>query len=294
MRPLTETLTRNNVTAQKGILRTYINVIPRHFRQKSLIPVEISSSFTLTSDSLAVTLAAGQEILNITRNSSGWIELNVTEGLQRIQSTDNVSRFMHIWLNVTLRVNCVSNKKVPITLVDPSSIPMNQTPRRLRLSKFQPMLLVYLSDETLKETIRKEAEDPEIEEDFDIDLNATIARKKRNTENCHLEDFQVNFWDIKLDYVQNPYSYNAGKCVGSCSHSVLSYQRNIATNHAKVMASVVAFRNHHSPPSQRQSAMIPCCVPVKYESMVLLVSDENSYYSLAVYPAMKVSECGCR
>lgn len=288
MKALSVIFHRNNIFLQKGVLRTYLDIIPRYFRQHKSIPIHISSAFSVFRYNLTETVLGGEEDLRVTSGSGGWIELDVIQGLSDIQSLPGLSE--NIELKVTITVDCTNYRKVPATLVDPASIPLSQAPRRKRLSKLQPMLLVYLSDERLKEEIQQEAEPPPIGENLDVE-----GREKRATRDaCHLEDFAVNFHNIDLVYVLAPYEYNAHKCVGSCSHSVLRYQGSIATNHAKIMASAVAIRNfdpltpfHHQPTE-------PCCVPTKYDSLSLLILDDINELNYAIYPTMSVSACGCR
>ena len=289
MQALSELFHRKGISLQNGRLRTYVDIVPRYFRRSNTIPVHISGEFSVITNNLTQSIFGGQEDLVVTVESSGWVELNMTQGLREIRSLSGLSH--NLELTVTLTVDCTSNKKVPVVLADPASIPLSQGPRRQRLSRLQPMLLVYLSDEVLKEEIRQEAQPLPIGENLEVE-----SRDKRDItrESCHLEDFSVNFHNIDLDYVLAPYEYNARKCVGSCTHSVLRYQGSIATNHAKIMASAVAFRHfnpltpfHHQPSD-------PCCVPTKYDSMSLLILDDVNEFNYAVYPTMTVSACGCR
>lgn len=291
MRALSEIFQSNDIFLQKGILRTYIDVIPRYFRGRTSIPVQISSEFSLVlRNNSTQTVLAGLEEIEVMPNSSGWTELNVTQGMKEIQSLSGLSDTIDLTVAVT--VDCTVNRKVPITLADPASVPLSQGPRRQRLSKLQPMLLVYLSDEQLKAEIQQEA-DPQPPGD-----NIGVEERKKRTlskENgCHIEDFTVNFHNIDLIYVLAPYEYNARQCVGSCSHSVLRHRGSIATNHAKIMASAVAIRNYNPLTPFNQPPTDPSCVPTKYGSLSLLILDDINELNYAVYPTMSVLACGCR
>ena len=99
---------------------------------------------------------------------------------------------------------------------------------------------LLLSDEDLKTEIKEEAEPHPLGNNLNIQ-----EREKREGRGCHLEDYVVNFHNIDLTYVLAPFEYNARRCVGSCSHSVLRYQGHLATNHAKIMASAVALNNYN-------------------------------------------------
>jgi hypothetical protein len=291
MRALSEIFQNNNIFLQKGILRTYVDVIPRYFRAQTSISVNISSVFSLTlRNNSTQTVHGGQDEILVTPNSSEWTELNVTQGLKEIQSLTGLSDTIE--LRVTMTVDCTVNRKVPVTLADPASVPLSQGPRRQRLSKLQPMLLVYLSDEQLKAEIQQEADPQPPGENIEVE-----ERKKRGlskADGCHLDDFLVNFHNIDLIYVLAPYEYNAKQCVGSCAHSVLRHRGSIATNHAKIMASAVAIRNYNPLTPFHHQPTDPCCVPTKYGSLSLLILDDINELNYAVYPTMSVSACGCR
>ena len=267
-----------------------MDVIQRYFKREDAIDIQISTSFivTLMNTTLSQTVFAGEQEMIVTAESSGWIELNVTTGLEEIQI---ISREINdtIKLEVMIGVNCITNKKVPVTLVDPASIPLTQGPRRARLTKLQPLLLVFLNDKLVKTEIEQESQPPEVGENIEVE-----TRKKRDVDGCHLEDFSVNFHNIDLTYILAPYEYNARKCVGLCDHSILRYRGDIATNHAKIMASSMAFREYNPNIPFHHEPTNPCCVPTRYESLSLLIFNDINELTYAVYPTMTVTECGCR
>lgn len=289
---LVDILRESKVFLQKGLLRTYMDTIQRYFKRRDTIPVFFTSTFTVTelNTNSTLTLFGGEEEeVRVMVNSSRWIELNLTSGLRELQSlSGKVSN--HIELTVTISVDCDTNRKIPVTLADPATVPLTQGPRRFRLSKLQPMLLVFMSDEDLKTEIQQEAEPPQPEDN----LNIRERERRRVSRGCHLEDYPINFHNLDLTYVLAPFEYNAHRCVGSCSHSILRHRGHLATNHAKIMASAVALKNYdphivfHAQPTD------PCCVPTKYESLSLLILDDLDELSYAVYPTMRVAGCGCR
>ena len=291
MKALLQILRRNDIYLQKGILRTHANIIQRYFKEQGSINVRISSTFTVIQFkyNTTETVFGGEKDMEVTAGSNGWLELNVTCGLQEVQAL-SAELSDTIELTVTIsNTDCIKNRRVPLTLADPASVPLHQAPRRQRLSKLQPMLLVYLSDEHLKTEIEQEAQPPTVGENLDVE-----EREKRAVRGCHLEDFSVNFHNIDLTYVLAPFEYNAHKCVGSCAHSVLRYQGNIATNHAKIMASAVAIRDFNPRTPLHHQPTDPCCVPTKYNSLSLLILDDINELNYAVYPTMTVAACGCR
>ena len=270
-----------------------MDTIPRYFRTKTTIPVHISGTFNIIRNNISQAVFGGQRDLNVSANSSGWLELNMTEGLKAIHDQSIFGVSPDIELTLTITVNCVSNRKVPVSLVDPASVPLGQGPRRQRLSRLQPMLLAYLSDEMIKEEVRQEEKEELVGEN--LDTNSVENREKRAQDaGCHIDDFTVNFHNIDLVYVLAPYEYNARQCIGSCSHSVLRHRGSMATNHAKIMASAVALKRYNPQIPFNHNPTEPCCVPTKYESMSLLVVDDITEFNYAVYPAMSVSQCGCR
>ena len=283
-------LQESKIYLLKAVLRTYIDVINRYFKQQDSIAIHFNSIFAITELESNSTLSVfgGVEEMRVTRESSGWVELNLTSGLTEIQSLSG-KILGTVELRVGITVDCVANRKVPITLADPATVPLSQAPRRLRLSKLQPMLLVFLSDEELKTEIKQEAQAQPLGDNLDIQ-----EREKRERGGCHVEDFTVNFHNIDLTYILAPFEYNARRCVGTCSHSVLRYHGHLATNHAKIMASAVAIKNYDPQVPFNTQPSDPCCVPTNYESLSLLILDNLNGLSYAVYPTMIVTGCGCR
>ena len=159
------------------------------------------------------------------------------------------------------------------------------------------MLLVYLNDDLIREEIhQKEEKQVQGQENLNASNLDRNSREKRGqiTNGCHRDDFVINFHNIDLVYVLAPYEYNARQCTGSCSHTILRQRGSIATNHAKIMASAVALKEYNPRIPLQQSPTEPCCTPIKYESLSLLIVDDVTEFNYAVYPTMSVSQCGCR
>lgn len=270
-----------------------MDTIPRYFRTKTTIPVHISGAFSIMTNNASQAVFGGQKDLLISANSSGWLELNMTEGLKAIHSQSIYGVSPDLELTVTLTVDCLSNRKVPVSLVDPAAVPLEQGPRRQRLSRLQPMLLAYLSDQVIKEEVWQGEKQELVGENLDTD-GGDNREKRAQDVGCHIDDFTVNFHNIDLFYVLAPYEYNARQCIGSCSHSILRHRGSLATNHAKIMASAVALKRYDPQIPFHHNPTEPCCVPTKYESMSLLVVDDITEFNYAVYPTMSVSQCGCR
>ena len=281
---------------QKGVLRAYLSVIPRLLAKRNNIPVDITVTAKLHNNPDSSEVFAGEHHLVATLESNGWVELNVTEGLTALwppRAEDSKIEF-----TLTLRVNCKLSKKVPASFVDLTSIPVDQARRRQRHMILQPMLLVFIDDQEMKELIRSEAgpvhvDDQTIMIDASLAENSETEVRKRSTDgSCSTEEFTVNFMDIRLLYVIAPHSYNARRCSGSCSHTFLKRHKNLGTNHAKIMASARLLYTMETsfprPPKE------PCCAPVRYSSLSMLIRSPNGDIEYKLYPRMTVEECGCR
>ena len=279
---------------EKATLRAYTKVIRRLLNQNSPTPVTAEvfmNSGTLNSTSLGV--HAGSFQLSVTEQSASWVEVDVTEGVRNLWPPR--SDQTHVKITVLFR----SNKcKVPVMFEDPTTIPLDQTKRRKRLYALQPLFLVFLSDEKVKETIRNETiasgEDAGVNDDVGAAAGSSSERRKRDaTEPCGIEDFKVVFEDLEINYVYSPYAYNARQCRGSCSHNTLGSRGHLANNHAKIMASAESVAKRE-PDTFLQDPKGPCCVPTKYSALTLVIPQADRSIQFVLYSHMIVDECKCR
>jgi len=282
---------------QKSTLRTYLQIISRLIGRGKAVPVEITVHAGMHNSSQRA--FAGRHQINATSESNGWIELNVTEGIQSLwpPSIEN----HEVVITLTLSVDCKKTKKVPASFVDPAAIPLTKAKRRQRHLVLQPMLLVYLSDKQVKDMVKREEQQPQsLAEEEEISLSEELQEaqpeEKRSTANsyCSTEDYMVNFHHLRLYHVLVPYEYNAKRCVGVCSHLLLTRRGHLGTNHAKIMASAFAVSQVDRSVVFRHQPRNPSCVPTRYSSMTLIVSRGQGNIEYEVYPAMVVEECGCR
>ena len=293
---LAESPQARHLPVLRGTLRTYLQIIPRLIGRRQAVPVEITIHAGIHNSNQSV--FAGRHQINVTLESNGWIDLNVTEGIQKLwpPSVEN----HEIQITLTLRVDCKKNKKVPAAFVDPSAIPLTKAKRRQRHLALQPMLLVYISDKQVKDMIENEGQRSQIpEEEEEIDLSEQLGEtqseeKRSTTQYCSTEDYTVNFHHLRLYHVLVPYEYNAKRCSGVCSHSLLTRRGHLGTNHAKIMASAYAVSKVDASVVFRHQPQNPSCVPTKYSSMTLIVSRGEGNIEYEVYPAMVVEDCGCR
>ena len=281
---------------QKATLRAYLDVIPRFLRNGPIdMDVTIKAKLFGVENSSIGAMATVQRV-TVDLDSNSWKEFDITESLQHLWPP--VSADHEIEVTLELRVDCKQNKKVPGSFVNPATIPLSQKKRRDRHLPLQPLLLVFLSDEEVKRIVKDElrpSEHMERPESDYGDENSTLPRVARSAEKaCSFEDFPINFHGLQLTNVLYPVTYNARRCSGSCSHSTLTDNDLLATNHAKLMASAKIVSQlkpdvrFTSPPSD------PCCVPTKYHPYALLIQPPEGGAEYVVYPSMVVDECGCR
>ena len=294
---LAESQQARQVPVQRGTLRAYLQTIPRLVRGGKTVPMRVTINATLLNSNSSQSVFAGQHHINVTSASNGWVDLNITRGIQELwppRAEEHV-----VELTLTLSVGCKHHKKVPATFVNPAEIPLKNAKRRERHRFLQPMLLVHLSDTQVKEMVKNGGQQalPGGEDEIVLSEGDTQSeRKKRSAGNdfCAIEDFTVNFHDLQLYYVLVPHSYNAKRCAGSCSHTMLTRRGQAGTNHAKIMASAKAVSQAYPSVTFRHPPRDPCCIPTKYKSLSLLVTRGEGIIELEVYPAMIVEECGCR
>ena len=279
---------------QKAILRTYLEVIPRLVPQGGSVDLDVTvAARTLNNGSIGgESIPAGpQQQISVTRTSNKWVELNVTETLQGLWPPQGSSG---VEFTVTLQVDCKDTKKVPASFVDPSGISLGKPKRRERYLPLQPMLLVYMEDEAIMKRIKQDKAPILPEEDVMEGMNRTEGHvDKRQVDSCRVERFDVNFYDLRLFHVLAPHGYNAGKCVGTCSHTDLKRKPNLGNNHAKIMASAHLIESLDSNTLFSNTPKEPCCVPIRYSAMTMLMRTPEGLVWLT-YPSMTVEDCGCR
>ena len=274
---------------QKAVIRAYLKPIPRLLKRDPT-PVDIDITVGMLGEKS--TVEAGRERVDVTTSTS-WLELDVTKGVQTLWPTQTLNHNLEFTIN--LSVNCKDIKKVPAIFIDPTEIDLSSARRRQRHEPFQPLFLVFFSDAEIKAIVHNETmpiSHPVEEYSESFSESNTGEREKRSTPSCTTGDFPVVFSDLHLNYILIPMMYNARQCTGSCSHHVLTTDHQLGTNHANIMAGAYAiFSDGHT--GFRQTPVEPCCVPIRYSSIALIVIVGNSL-EYKVYPAMRVEECGCR
>lgn len=283
---------------QSAVLRTYLQVVPRLLDWKTGTPVEVDVSATVQllggNGSTNVSTPAGSFELLVSSSSNEWIELNITEGIQSLWPPNKDQPQVEV--TVTLRVNCESQKKVPASLVDPAAIPLSKAKRRQRHMNLQPMLLIFTDDEEVKQRIKQDSVGMKPEADILNSENQTqsVNRAEREASKpCAMENFMITFATIGLPHFRFPVSYNARKCVGTCSHRDLREDPSLGNNYAKIMASAYVASLQSSHTLYEEIPPPPCCVPIRYSPMSVLMQTKTGWRT-EVFASMKVEECGCR
>ena len=282
-----------------GILRAYIQVIPRHVREEGSVDVTLTIKMNTRNASgtwnQTQEVFAGEEIITITRDSDQWLDLNVTKGITavwpRVMTSDEVQ------ITIQAEVNCVGQKKVPINFINPAEIPLDQNKRRERHLEFQPFLVVFADHQLTKTQLMKidyVRGEVAVSTEGDIFAEAYEERQKRTTQSshCSLTNYSVNLHALGLTRILAPVRINIYKCSGSCSHSVLRRHSRLGTNHAKIMASLHFAQSHNQ---NVTTAIAPCCVPTEYDIVYLFfTSDDGSSSEIRPYNNFKAKKCGCR
>ena len=297
-----ETLTsfRNHLPVKRGILRVYMQVISRLITNDEVATVTVGVSVNTFSNKSNITsevhleesVITDKQEINVTDDSNGWQEINITNALHSIWPPNEDTSIVEIVLR--LEVDCKERKKIPVNFVNPAEISLEQVNRRERYEALQPLMLVFLDDNEIKEKMKKEKEAGRVaEQESDVTLLEGKRRRRTTyTHICRMENFTINFGELGLSHVLFPHSVNIRRCSGSCSHNAIKLNGHIATNHAKMMAST--YRLHQLNLISSQAPREPCCVPVKYRYQFLLTQHRNQATQLRAYPDFVVEGCGCR
>ena len=292
------------LTLSEGRLRPYLQVIKRHVNGGKIVPVQLSIELNVFIDSNETTTtpnkssSAWLQSVNISSESDGWLELDITSALSEIWPPTN----SHILVEMRLVsiVDCETFTKVPLKFINPAEIPLNQAMRRERHLDLQPLLVISSDDSQVKEMIAKGSEERERGNEI-IEMQGVEERRRRSSSSqsssCQIEDFALVYSDIRLDDVIMPNLTNIRRCAGSCSHSTLRNHDRLATNHAKLMASAKIIDDIDPTVTFAVEPRDPCCVPVEYSSRYLIVKTregDDIVIEMILYPNMAVERCGCR
>ncbi len=297
-----------SIALNKSILRPYMKVVSQLFKYTKVIPVNISISLrlfsknmTLGSDSAVDALFRLVKTVNVTSESDGWIELDITSSILSMWlPTCKQSPIIEVaW---KMEVDCVSHMNIPIQFVNPAEVALDNTFLRDQYNDLQPLLLVYFVDEDLKQVIKdrekliKEEEEIDNRDRSDAENSLPNLRKKRRVTGCRLVNYIVDFLDIYMDYILVPRRLNVRRCSGSCNDYYIANAD--ATNHSFILATSKYFSDHrHFRRSDsimyREEHSWPCCAAIGYRSFYATMR-YNTGHKLTLYRDGVVTKCGCR
>ena len=298
-----------SIALNKSILRPYMQVVSQLFRDTNVIPVNISISLqlfyknmTMGSDSAVDALFRLVKTVNVTSESDGWIELDITSSILSMWSP-TCKQSPIIQVTWKMEVDCVSHMNIPIQFVNPAEVELNNTLLREQCNDLQPLLLVYFDDGDLKQVIMgrekliKEEEKIDNRDRNDAESPLSNRRKKRhNNIGCRVVDYMVDFIDIYMPYMVTPARLNIRRCTGSCNEYYIVSAR--ATNHSSILTAAKYYNDHRY--FQRSDSIMyneqhswPCCAAIGYRSIYVTIR-YNGSYKLILYRDGVVTKCGCR
>ena len=279
---------------ENAVLYAYLDDIPRLLAEDGqAIPVNISTHVGFSGSN--ETFPAGpSEIINVTNNTKGRRELDITQGLLRADFpygcvANNMS--CEVYIEISLSVDCDVHKKVPVRFSDPAEINItDQAVKRQRYKVLQPLLVVFLNNYSTRKQLNPVIpygvlEHGLFDDDGLFDDAEMNKRRKRSYSDCQLENFNVTFPAVGLYSIISPTILDIKTCTGNCRGE---YFLATKTDHARVMGAAIRHNKH--PINKPQL----CCVPTVFELKYLLILLPH-YETTMLKPvdSLVVKECGC-
>lgn len=293
-------------------LRSYIQTVPRHLPEPGKLVVvnvkvltaiidQTNDSAIVNDSAMPATLAAEESIIvSSDMEDHDWLEINITEGLRNLSvSRSHEQCSLMVKLIFTLDACEEGYKKIPVMIVDPATIPVEEEERREKHLTVQPMAILYLQEPEVKEQMKQQqphhkgGQLNELLIDQDSSKRQTREVNNSTFTSCHLEDIDINFYESGMYHILIPSAYNARQCVGQCTSSKL---HDIdATNHARILANS-ASAHKKDPTNFVTEPKLPCCVPLTYDTALWLILLDHVYGTISTqaFPQMIATSCGCR
>lgn len=309
---IVEQIKDDNLTVQRSILRAYTQIINRHIGQNSTVNVNVTVIMVPRTDSNSTNssdwsegVLAGEQVLTVGRGDDGWVELNVTEGIQVIWPLMN--NYSQVQVIIKAEVDCIQQKKVPFNFINPAEIPLEQENRRTRHLDIQPLLVIFADNMETRALLQEKEEEVSGQSNDGnytfrpfgdmLSYGSESARKKRSTSDCSISSYSINFHALGLTNVVAPLQINISKCSGSCAHR--NTINSLGTNHAKIMNSIYhreQLAMQIDPDAGHEiTATLPCCVPTKYDIVYLIMNTlDGTATGLKSHNHLAATECGCR
>ena len=239
---------------------------------------------------------ASQKMVTISRESGGWMELNVTKGVKSILRQMQIENYVDIQVIIKAEVDCNNQKEVPFNLINPAEIPLEQESRRERHLNSQPFLVVFGDNEETKEALRKQKEEEVVEGEMQVyDGPSKRSTSTYSNSSCQISSYVLDLHEFNLIFPDHdvifPRSIDISKCSGTCNESAINWP---GTPHARIMS---AIYNEQMRTGQPVTATVPCCVP-KYGTIELLhrITSDDSYGALYIklHRDLVAKRCECR
>ncbi|XP_068090065.1 muellerian-inhibiting factor [Hyperolius riggenbachi] len=102
---------------------------------------------------------------------------------------------------------------------------------------------------------------------------------------CRLQELSINLKSYaEYKHIQYPEQININNCVGPCR-----FPQTTQSDYQAHVILLIKLQERKQTDLHRP----PCCVPIKYDELWLMVADENGI-RLQLYPNMIAKDCGCR
>ena len=297
---MTSAIENTALSARNSILRAYIQPISSHIKKNETVNVTLTikmvprngNETTNISDSIL----AGQQVISVSHDSDGWAELNVTKGVIEIWPLS--MNYEEVQVIIIAEVDCIEQKMVPFEFVNPAEIPLDKPLRREHYLPFQPFLVINADNEMKQNLLRQQQEEAVNGQQTDDTSSSayinellqysemSIRSKRQSTSDiCSRSSYTVNLTAlVSPQHIILPQEIDIFKCSGACDLSHTNM-----TTHAKI----IALANHLFP--QPVNATYPCCVPTKYDTVILLIlSVDNGALLMLGLNEFVATECGCR
>ena len=141
----TSTLTNVTLSLRDVILRAYVETIPRHLPEPGdnlTVVVDVLASIVDPDNSSVQpdVLAASENItVSSYTEEYHWLEMNITEGVKSLTPSTQSSLLVKFHFN--LQVCAEQYRKVPLKVVDPATVPVEEEERREKYQAVQPMVI---------------------------------------------------------------------------------------------------------------------------------------------------------
>ncbi len=293
----------DNVNLLKSVLRVYLQPINRLLPNEAVdIQVNISARALTNESDYDEEKIVSSQIISVSKDTRDhWVEWDIANGIcSRLwDNIDNVSR---VELVVHFqKLKCVAGqKKIPIKILDPATIPIDDTNRRSKHWPLQPFVLIFLEDENKRKQLQasvKEVQEEQLlldEFDYDTEEENMSVQKRATVEHCKLKPLYIFFADLGMHHVLVPASYNANQCSGDCSKRTRN--KNNVNNHSTLVASAREWfeLNDTSNTSSSTTPQNPRCVSLSYNPFMLVILQKNLNMVSHMYSDMISTVCGCR